>query len=142
MQQLCLFRQLMKMFLRAVVVDEATTPYKMIKLILKRKKISSRMTLLSSLRQLKHFWHHQKQVQRVLLSYAEKHSFEAAKKCLHASMFLFVHYKFHRIWFKKKADAITMFTKVTDNFYENQRLALIYSFPMHPFSTPHWERMG
>ena len=55
--------QLMKMFLRAAFVDEATTPYKLIKLDLQKKDNFLPMTLLSSQRQLKYFWHHLKQVQ-------------------------------------------------------------------------------
>ena len=45
-------RQLLKMFLHAAVVDEATTPYKLIKLDLQKKTVSCCMTLLSSLQQL------------------------------------------------------------------------------------------
>ena len=62
-------RQLMKMFAREAVVDEATTPYKLLNLDLEEKEtFLPYNSVISCLQQLKHFWHHLKQVQRKNLS--------------------------------------------------------------------------
>ena len=55
--------QVMKMFLGAGAVDEATSSYKLIKIDLDKKEISCLLTLSSSLLLLNHFWLQVKLVQ-------------------------------------------------------------------------------